>query len=628
MRTMLRFTIELTMIGCAAIMICSSVDAQTQKQGNIPAIKGLTGITSDVRVAIPSATKISLLEKTAGHADISLKRMAEWGLNYLTETPRPELGYEPVFQCHPLRCPPVPTGQDPVVACDTDARMDWEWYYMRDITGSTRGEDVEKAFHKRLKAYIDTEGRVWSHPGAYNEGNTTAKYKQEDYVIHIWGATKILKSLSEDYTRTKNPESKDLAKKVMLALKKLATWDDQGRCWFAGGMGAMRADGTWVPNGWNVQPAPVVEPLVTYWIATGDPEGLKFAKAYAEGIINNLQPGGIRFQPDGRVTGGFDFGPHSHATMHAVWGIADLGAVTGERKYTDFAKGVFDWMLSRGTGTGWFPAGPDNCNETCCISDMMSNAALIAKAGHPEYFDYVERYMRNYISNLQFIITPEFETYYRKINQTSTEEDISKGIRELHKFQGGVIGGSGLNDYENELLGGASGFEMFGCCAPEGMRAIYTAWSNTIYHLPKSALGPEGVYVNLSFNRDSKLGRVVSFMPDTGRLTVKAAVKDVFFLRVPQWAPRNQVRAFIGTNPIAVKWSGDYVRFDAKPGEEITITYPLVEFKHHVNGLWKSCAPNLDMTFNWLGNMVVSATPSSAKTALFTGKPRVLPPAP
>jgi hypothetical protein len=28
---------------------------------------------------------------------------------------------------------------------------------------------------------------------------------------------------------------------------------------------------------------------------------------------------------------------------------------------------------------------------------------------------------------------------------------------------------------------------------------------------------------------------------------------------------------------IPAKWSGDYVRFDARPGDELTITYPLIE---------------------------------------------------
>ena len=111
----------------------------------------------------------------------------------------------------------------------------------------------------------------------------------------------------------------------MLALKRLAIWDEHDgkpRCWFKCGMGGLRPDGSVLPNSWNVQPAPIVEPLVTYWLATGDAEGLAFAKAYAEGIMTNAQPGGIRFAISGKPTGGFDFGPHSHATMHAVWGIA------------------------------------------------------------------------------------------------------------------------------------------------------------------------------------------------------------------------------------------------------------------------------------------------------------------
>jgi hypothetical protein len=583
---------------------------------------------TNVVVAVPAAERIHKLADSRVPQDLDLQRMAEWAMNYLIETPRKHLGYEPVFQCHPLRCPPSPEGEDPVVSCDTDARLDWEWYYMREISGSREGRKVEAAFHKRMWSYIDPQGRVWSAPGCYNEGQTNAKYAKSDYVIHIWGATKILKSLSEDYARTRNRKSKALARKVMLALEKTATWDDQGRCWLKCGMGALRADGSIVTNAWNAQPAPLVEPLVTYYLATRDPEGLKFARAYADGMIDNCQPDGIRFHPDGTVTGGFSFGPHSHATMHAVWGVAHLGQVTGNLRYIDFARGVWDWMLKRGTGTGWFPAGPDDCNETCCISDMMSIAGLLGRAGYPEYFDCLERYMRNAISNLQFVMTPEFETYYRDCNAASPPEAVAAGLATLRKFQGGIIGGSGLNDYENTLLGGASGFEMFGCCAPEGMRAIYTAWTSTIDHRSKSAAGPAGVYVNLSFTRPSKWGQVVSFMPESGRLTVKAEVRDTFFLRPPGWASRDDVHAFIGDKPIPVVWCGSYVGFRARKGDEFTITYPMLRFTHEVGGLWSGKARDLTMSFDWLGNMVVSASPPGGHTPLFSGKPRLLPPAP
>ncbi len=518
-------------------------------------ILGLTGKISDIKIAVPAADQIQPLADAHAPPDIDMVRMAQWAMNYLSQTPRKQLNYQPVFQCHPLQCPPVPAGGDPVVACDTDARMDWEWYYMRDITQSDAGRDVEAAFHKRIRDYVDpADGKVWSSPGAFNEGNTTANYQKKDDIIHIWGATKILKSLSEDYIRTKNPASKELAQKVMLALKKLATWDTgpsgEARCWFACGMGAFHADGTVVPNGWNREPAPIVEPLVTYYLATGDPVGLDFAKAYSEGMIQGCQPDGLRFRPDGSFDG------HSHATMHAVWGVADLGVVTHDQRYVDFAKGVWTFMLSRGTGTGWFPAGPDNCCETCCISDMTSIAACLGDSGQSEYYDDVERYMRNYISRLQFIVSPEFEAYYRKLNATAGEENIAAGLTELRKFQGGIIGGSGLNDYENALLGNVSGFQMFGCCAPEGMRAIHTAWISTIEHQPESSTRPAGVYVNMTLSRDSEWGQVVSFMPEQGRLTVKAKLQDTFFLRPPSWAPRDQVKAFVGTKSVAVELVG------------------------------------------------------------------------
>ena len=153
--------------------------------------------------------------------------------------------------------------------------MDWEWYFMREISGSQAGLEVEAAFHRRMRDYIDANGFVFSSPGAYHEGQIDRVWKKEEYIIHTWGATKILKSLAEDYSKTTDLRSKELARKVFLGLNKLAASDANGRCWFPQGMGGCKADGTVVPNNWNQHPAPIVEPLITYSRATGDPEGLE-----------------------------------------------------------------------------------------------------------------------------------------------------------------------------------------------------------------------------------------------------------------------------------------------------------------------------------------------------------------
>lgn len=609
----------------AAIIVAASSNCPGADDQPAQTLQGLTGQISDLKTAVPAPDKAPPLDSEWLPADINLKRMAEWAMRYLIRVPRKELNYEPVFQCFPSACPPIPEGHDVVVPCDSDARLDWEWYYMRDISGSKKGMDVEQAYHQRMRGYVDEEGIVWAPPGAYNEGNINARYEKKDYVIHIWGATKILKSLAEDYDRTQSPGSKAMARKIMLGLKGLMKWDDRGRCYSPCGQGALDAKRNPVPNGWNPQPAPLVESLATYYLVFQDNEALSFAKAYADGIIDGLQPDGVRFGPDG------SFQAHSHCTMHAVWGVAHLGEVTGDRKYIDFAKRVWDWFSKRGTGGGWFPAAPDYPgDETCCVADMMSTAACIARSGYPEYFDYVERFLRNRISPAQFILTPEFVAKYSEQYKDAGEQKLKKALESLDKIQGGFLAGDGLIEWENNFLGAhyaGQQLVMIGCCIPEGMRSTYTAWDNTIAQRSETSLGPAGVYVSLCFTRDSKWGKVVSFMPEQGRLSVKAAVKETFFLRPPHWAPREPVRAFVNSRPVPVQWSGAYVQLAAKPGDEITITYPLISFTHHIEGIWKA-VPNLRVTYTWLGNMITGVTPPAKGTPVFIGRPRVLPPAP
>jgi hypothetical protein len=619
--------LALVIVWTGVCVLVVAEDAKKETTASSPgAIRGLTGKVRDVTVRVPTPMSVQPLSTTERTGDISLQRMAQWAMNYLIRTPRKELNYEPVFGANEMKCPPFSKGHDVVVPCDTDARMNWEWYYMREISGSKAGLDVEAAFHKRILGYVRPDGSVLTHPGCYlSELDPDKKYTEKDYVYHVWGATKILYALAEDFRQTSNAQSKETARTIMLRLKKLAVYPRPDVCYFPGGMGPVKQDGMPLPSGWNRVPAPVVEALLNYYLLCGDREALEFAKAYAEGIMTGAQPDGVKIKADGDLDHG-----HSHGIMHALWGIAHLGIVSGDSRYTEFAKRSWKFLLDRGTGAGWFPATPDGYpgDETCCVSDMISIASLIARAGDPEYFDYVERYLRNRIVPCQFIMTPTFEAEYQKVNAKCGEEHVRRGLEDVKKLQGGIKAGCGLNDLENSILQQLNNYPytLIGCCAPEGMRAIYTTWSNVIDRYPESKLGPAGVYVNMSFNRDSKWGRVVSFVPNVGRLTVKAKVADTFFLRPPHWVPRDQVAAFVGSQAAAVQWSGDYVRFtDVKSGDEVTIVYPLLHFVHEAGGIWKKLVPSVNITYEWLGNTVIGVDPPAKKTPIFSPQVRVLP---
>ena len=295
--------------------------------------------------------------------------------------------------------------------------------------------------------------------------------------------------------------------------------------------------------------------------------------------------------------------------MHAVWGVGELGLVVGDENYIEFAKRSFDWMLSRGTGTGWFPAMPDNCNETCTVSDMISIAALLGRADYSEYFDYAERYFRNYIVNLQFILTDEMREYYRRAHADRAPDEIEFQLNLLNRIQGAIIGGSGINDYENNLLGRVSGFCIFGCCAPEGMRAIHTIWGNT------AVMERDGLHVNMAFNVDNSAATVTSLLPLCGGMKVKPKQSGLVHLRVAHWANKADVLVKCSGDAVSPRWEGDYAVFDAKVGDEITVMWPLITFTHRAQ-VWNVSAPDLAVTFEWEGNRAVSVNPSPQSGAI------------
>src|SRR5271157_592299 len=93
-------------VGLLFWFVC--VHGVAAEDGAAPVVQGLTGRVNNVRVTVEGARTIVPLSAAGPRRDIYLQRMAAWAMNYLIRTPNKDLDYEPVFQCHPLRCPPVP----------------------------------------------------------------------------------------------------------------------------------------------------------------------------------------------------------------------------------------------------------------------------------------------------------------------------------------------------------------------------------------------------------------------------------------------------------------------------------------------------------------------------------------
>jgi len=547
------------------------------------------------------------IEPTARWApppNISLEEMAQAAMHYLVHNPLPDRDYACRFDISLLRLPPsmYPGSRDPYITFgDTEARMDWEFIYMHDMSGGTAGREVEHTIHQRLRSYVRKDGLCWLVPYALNCDDIESRKRQgkppSPPCALPWTTDKLLLSLTERYVRSGDPETRALAQKLVRGLARIANWDT-GRAYYAGGMGGWR-DGDWFPTGYSDNYPCILEPIARYVEVTGDQESLAFAQAFADGTIAGLQAN----LDDNRICSDGSFGgANCHVHMRATLGILHLGVLTRNTRYIAWARRVYAFMIAQGSAWGWFPESVGSRNsETCATGDMADCAAWLARAGYTRHWDDLERFVRNYLRAAQFSVTPAYEARYRQLHGERSAQEVEAGLADARNFEGGFI----ARLTPNSLMTGKS-LSMMGCCPPEGMRALHVAWRNVVTETP------EGCFVNLSFNRDAPQARVLSFAPHVGRLSAIVKQPGAFFLRPPSWATRAQVKAYRETREIEPRWKGDYIAFeDASPGEGLTITFPVPSFRQRVKVL------DQPYTYDWIGNTVVNVAPPAANFPLF-----------
>lgn len=555
--------------------------------------------------------------------------MARWCQNYLANDPIRQPDWQCRFSLWGLHMPvfdpwPYCASQtlkfheigmvDPITAGDTDSRMDYAYVYMREMAGTYEAvQQAEDGIRERVISYIGEDNLSYV-PGPIGTGFASDDNNPR---VVVWTTSKAMLTQSELFRLTVDTKHQELARKLFIALKQLASWDT-GRAFYAGG--------TWRNGEWTAPDPPgpyqlLVSPLVRYWEITGDDEALDFACAFADGMIANIQPGleTAAVQPDGSFTA------HMHCQMHAVSGVAYLGAVTGKSSYIEWTRRVFEYIRHMGTDYGWFPEAIDQHNlvhkrhtEICLVADMICTAVWLGEAGYPEYFDHAERYARNLLRQSQFIVTPELEALYRRIHSEQPSEDIEEQLAFLRKIQGGFVASPTPNDLvdENVEHHGTAGnppmlLDLMGCCPPEGMRALHMVWKNAV------TLQKDGIHINMAIPGKHEAAEVLTYAPEAGLLTVIAGNECDYSIRPPSWAPRKQVRVYRDGCEVESNWAGDYIRIqEAVKGEQLSIRYPVVCFTQEID--LDAGANSGNFQVHWRGNTVLKLDPDGKHLPLFS----------
>ena len=498
---------------------------------------------------------------------LDLAERAALSLNALTEVVDPTADYEPY--CHIYANPkgwnhygaqynPDIERQAPVMTHDfhgynTGIGEGWieDMPLLRLASGSTQNLEVSQKMFDNMRRMIGDDGlprfplrgRPWAlFVGWWIDDPLTGRSADQDLTMtggFAWG--RFLSSLASWYAASGKPQLKEEIEKMVVAFSALIDTN---------------------PN--RPLASPIEYGVVQAYRVT------KFPRARDLAARMLAETRRRKFGSDGSFQG------HFHDTTFRILSMAQLAALTDDRELLGFAKKAYEFARTQGSPlVGFYPEAVGQnpaTQETCALSHMPGIAAILSLAGMGDYWDDIDRLVRNQLVENQMTDSDWLYAMAKEIPPygTPTPQNYD-GVRNVGKrLLGSFAAYASVNDFFmpfNRAPG-----PMVGCCTGNGARALYYVWEH-ILHERKGSL-----YVNLLLNRASKWADVDSYLPYEGRVDVKMKTPELLFVRMPEWVDLSSVRCLLDGRPTSVSWHGRYAApGDVPSGKLVTFQFPISE---------------------------------------------------
>ncbi len=398
---------------------------------------------------------------------LDLQEHAELALNALTRTNNPGSDYDVYFYGKADRNPPVmyrPMG--PLYA------KFWESLaLMRYITGSAFNVEVDQRWREIFLEMFQRDALGFSFTDARLLCWAANNRRQENNACWQDITEKAINRLSSTFTHEKD------------------------YCFYKNDAGAMRTGWEATFEGWSLQGVTRVYSIT----------GSSSAKRLSDKLARYLKDHAQVFDLDGSFLARHesDLGPalHFHHNGNAMAALSEYALATGDQDFSAFVQKGYEFARSVGWPlVGFFPEyiedWPDprpyiDC-ETCGVVDMILMAINLSKLGQDDYWDDVDRYVRNQFTEMQLKSGDWIDQIAEKYPDTpvGSGED---GDQISARVVGSFSGWASANDYclnEEENI-------ISACCTGNGARAIFYVWEDMLDF-------NEGVLrVHLLFNRAS-----------------------------------------------------------------------------------------------------------------------------
>ena len=318
---------------------------------------------------------------------------------------------------------------------------------------------------------------------------------------------------------------------------------------------------------------------------------------------------------------------HFHHSLYALMAVCEYGYATDDREILERVDTCYRWAREMGDPligyyTEWMP-GSDlylewqqgNSVEICEVADMVFLALYLTRAGIGDYWDDVDRWVRNVYAEGQ-MLDADFldripESYFNPKSAAGPYEDIRDvALRSVGSFFGWMRANDGIRMMKTDQGPRLPGRSIMHCCTANGARTLYYVWDSIITR--ESGL----VKVNLLLNRASPWVDVDSYLPMEGKVVLHIKEAPSVAVRMPAWCRPQEVKVRVGNDARKILIEGRYVRVEGlHPGEKVILTFPLPErVVHRVIG-------EIPYKLVLRGANVISIDPGGVACPLYENQP-------
>ncbi len=295
------------------------------------------------------------------------------------------------------------------------------------------------------------------------------------------------------------------------------------------------------------------------------------------------------------------FEGHFFGRIEAYKGLLEYAMVTHDAALKEFVRNGYEWIRhsncwpSNSKPVAPIPAiGFFDAHCGCTTPRVVALAIRLIDAGLGDYWEDVDRYVRNFGAEIQLRDPALLKKILEKKPASVTRPGIDSTDRVIERS----LGSYPVTTTPTDLLLARLCFSGT-CCLGHHNHGYFYAWEGIV-----RSDGDGVARVNLLLNRASPWLDVDSYLPYEGKVVVHNKTAKTLFLRIPMWADRKAVQCARNGKPIPLVWIENYLFIPGlAPQDTISAEFPMAERTEQYHGY----------TIQFKGNTVVDIAPRMHK---------------